>query len=241
MTAWRLAAEGATVAILDRDAEAARQVAGEVRGTAYEVDVRDGATVGAAIDDVVQRLGGLHILVNNAGTGDLRPLHTVDDKLWHRLIDVNLGGSFNATRAAVPHLLRSDRGVIVNNASLSGIVPTRNEAAYSAAKAAVIALTKSTALEYGPIVRANCVAPGFIRTPLTQVWDDYPGSFTPIAEGLPLRRMGEAHEVAEVIVFLCSDRSSYVTGQTLIVDGGLSLPQAGTDAALARLYHQMNP
>ncbi len=242
MTAWRFAAEGATVAILDRDAEAARQVASEVRGTAYEVDVRDAELVTAAIDDVAARLGGLHLLFNNAGTGDLRPMHTVDDKLWHRLIDVNLGGTFNATRAAVPHMLRSGRGAIVNNASLSGLMPTRNEAAYSAAKAAVIALTKSAALEYGPSVRVNCVAPGFVRTPLTQVWDDYPESFAPIAEGLPLRRMGEAHEVAEVVVFLASDRSSYITGQTVVVDGGLSLPQAGTDAALARLYEQMqNP
>jgi len=235
MTAWRLANEGATVAVLDRDAAAARQVATEVRGTAYEVDVRDGATVTAAIDDVVERHGAVHVLVNNAGTGDLRPLHTVDDKLWHRLLDVNLTGTFNATRAAVPHILRSGRGAIVNNASLSGLVPTRNEAAYSAAKAAVVALTKSTALEYGPAVRANCVAPGFVRTPLTAVWDDHPDAFAPIAASLPLRRIGEAHEVAEVIVFLCSDRASYVTGQTLVVDGGLSLPQAGTDAALAQL------
>ena len=115
-------------------------------------------------------------------------------------------------------------------------MPTRNEAAYSAAKAGVIALTKSGALEYGPTVRVNCVAPGHVRTPLTAVWEQMPDAFEPIAEAIPLGRIGEAEEVAEVILFLASDRSSYVTGQTLVVDGGGSLPQAGTDAALAQLF-----
>ena len=131
-------------------------------------------------------------------------------------------------------------GAVVNNASLSGLMPTRNEAAYSAAKAGVIALTKSTALEYGPVVRANCVAPGFIATPLTAAFQQFPDAFSPIREQLPARRMGEAMEVAQVILFLCSQRSSYVTGQTLIVDGGASLPQSGTDAALDRKSTRLN-
>jgi NAD(P)-dependent dehydrogenase (short-subunit alcohol dehydrogenase family) len=162
-------------------------------------------------------------------------LHTVDDRVWHRLIDVNLTGTWNGMRAAVPLMLESGRGAIVNNASLSGLMPTRNEAAYSAAKAGVIALTKSGALEYGPSVRVNCVAPGHVRTPLTAVWEQLPDEFAPIAEALPLRRIGEAGEVAQVILFLASDRSSYITGQTLVVDGGGSLPQAGTDVALRHL------
>ena len=107
------------------------------------------------IDRVAEAMGRIDILVNNAGTGDLRPLHTVDDKLWHRLIDVNLTGTFNATRAAIPYMLELGRGAIVNNASVSGLMPTRNEAAYSAAKAGVISLTKSGALEYGPTVRVE--------------------------------------------------------------------------------------
>ena len=123
------------------------------------------------------------MLVNNAGLGDLRPLHTVDDKLWHRLIDVNLTGTFNAMRAAVPLMLEADGGAIVNNASVSGLTPTRNEAAYSAAKAGVIALTKSGALEYGPTVRVNCVAPGHVRTPLTAMLEQYPDAFAQIADG----------------------------------------------------------
>ena len=225
---------------MDRDGGGAVAVAEEVDGHAYALDVRDAAEVTEVVERVAQTLGRIDILVNNAGTGDLRPLHTVDDKLWHRLIDVNLTGTFNATRAVVPYMLESGGGAVVNNASLSGLVPTRNEAAYSAAKAGVVSLTKSGALEYGPTVRVNCVAPGHVRTPMTAVWEQMPDAFEPIAEAIPLGRIGEPEEVAEVILFLASDRASYVTGQTLLVDGGVSLPQAGTDAALAKVFDRLN-
>ena len=239
-TARRFAAEGATVAIIDRDAETASAVAAEVSGHAYALDVRDGDEVAEVIDRVAQTVGQVDILVNNAGTGDLRPLHTVDDKLWHRLIDVNLTGTFNATRAVIPFMLETGGGAIVNIASVSGLAPTRNEAAYSAAKAGVIALTKSGALEYGPTVRVNCVAPGHVRTPMTAVWEQMPDAFEPIAEAIPLGRIGEADEIAEAILFLASERASYITGQTLVVDGGVILPQAGTDAALAKLFDRLS-
>jgi NAD(P)-dependent dehydrogenase (short-subunit alcohol dehydrogenase family) len=234
-TAFRFAAEGAVVGVLDRDAETAKAVASEVDGHAYVVDVRDGDAVDTAVNEFAGAAGRLDVLVNNAGTGDLRPLHTVDEKLWHRLLDVNLTGTYHCMRAAIPLMLEAGRGAVVNNASVSGIVPTRNEAAYSAAKAGVISLTQSGALEYGPTVRVNCVAPGHIRTQLTAVWEQFPDAFEPIAEAIPLHRIGEADEVAELILFLASDRSSYITGQTIVIDGGVSLPQAGTDAALAKL------
>ncbi len=229
-TAELFAREGAIVGIIDR-----QPVAGE---HVYTVDVRDGDAVAHAVNAFADATGRLDVLVNHAGAGDLRPMHTVDDKLWHRLIDVNLTGTYHCMRAALPLMTEAGRGAIVNNASLSGVMPTRNEAAYSAAKAAVIALTKSGALEYGPAVRVNCVAPGHVRTPLTAVWDQFPDAFAPIADALPLRRIGEADEVAQVILFLASDRASYVTGQTIVVDGGASLPQAGTDAALAALLER---
>jgi NAD(P)-dependent dehydrogenase (short-subunit alcohol dehydrogenase family) len=237
-TALALAHDGASVAVFDRNAVTARDVAAEVGGCAYEVDVRDGAMVEAAMRDAADRLGGVSVLVNNAGTGDLRPLHTVDDRLWHRLIDVNMTGTFNGIRAAVPLMLEGGSGAIVNVASLSALMPTRNEAAYSAAKAGVVALTKGAALEYAPTVRVNCVAPGLIRTPLTALIAE-PEAFRPVAEALPLGRMGEPEEVAHVVAFLVSDRASYLTGQTIVVDGGGSLPQAGTDAALAALFDRL--
>jgi NAD(P)-dependent dehydrogenase (short-subunit alcohol dehydrogenase family) len=233
-TAARFAAAGAIVGVIDRVDGA------DTAGHHFTVDVRDATALSAAVDEFVRAVGRLDIVVNNAGTGDLRPLHTVDDKLWHRLIDVNLTGTFNGMRAAIPHMLATGGGAIVNNASLSGVMPTRNEAAYSAAKAAVIALTKSGALEYGPSVRVNCVAPGHVRTPLTAVWEQFPDAFEPIADALPLGRIGEADEIAEVILFLASARSSYITGQTIVVDGGASLPQGGTDAALAALTERFS-
>ena len=239
-TARKFATEGATVAVLDRDAEHAIAVAAEVDGHAYALDVRDAAELTEVVDRIAQTVGQIDILVNNAGTGDLRPLHEVDDKLWHRLIDVNLTGTFNMTRAVIPFMLETGGGAIVNNASVSGFAPTRNEAAYSAAKAGVISLTKSAALEYGPTVRVNCVAPGHVRTPMTAVWDQMPEAFEPIAATIPLGRIGEADEVAEAILFLASARASYITGQTLVIDGGAILPQAGTDAALAKLFDQLN-
>ena len=228
------ARHGAIVGILDRQL---------VEGAtySYEVDVRDGEAVTAAVNAFADAVGRFDILVNNAGTGDLRPMHTVDDKAWHRLIDVNLGGTFNGMRAAIPLLLAGGGGTIVNNASLSGLAPTRNEAAYSAAKAGVIALTKSGALEYGPTVRVNCVAPGHVRTPLTApAWEHFPDVFDPVKDSLPLQRVAEASEIAEVILFLASNRSSYITGQTIVVDGGAMLPQAGTDPALGELFSRLS-
>jgi len=239
-TARRFAAEGATIAVLDRDANGASTIAAEVDGHAYALDVRDGDEVSEVVDRVAQTLGRVDILVNNAGTGDLRPLHTVDDKLWHRLIDVNLTGTFNGMRAAVPLMLEAGAGAIVNNASVSALMPTRNEAAYSAAKAGVIALTKSGALEYGPTIRVNGVAPGHVQTPLTAAWEHFPDVFEPVARAIPLGRIGRADEIAEVVLFLASARASYITGQTLVVDGGGSLPQAGTDVALAQLLERFS-
>ncbi|MDQ1520498.1 MAG: hypothetical protein QOI55_1571 [Actinomycetota bacterium] len=233
------AERGARVAIFDRDGDGAREVAAKIDGHAYEVDVRDGDAVAGAVDAAAERLGGIAMLVNNAGVGDLRPLHTVDERLWRRLLDVNLTGTYHGMRCAIPKMLDAGRGAVVNVASLSGISPTRNEAPYSAAKAAVIALTKSGALEYGPAVRVNCVAPGFVRTSLTAIWDDHPEAFAPIREAIPMNRIAEAGEVAELVAFLCSDRAGYITGQTIVIDGGLSLPQAGTDAALARLFEKL--
>jgi NAD(P)-dependent dehydrogenase (short-subunit alcohol dehydrogenase family) len=142
---------------------------------------------------------------------------------------VNLDGTFHTMRAAIPLLLEGGGGSIVTVASLNASRPLQGEAPYSAAKAGVVNLTRTAALEYAPTIRANCVSPGMIATALTQVITDDP-DFTAVAEaGTPLARIGSAEEVADVIAFLCSDAARYVTGQELVVDGGAGLPNLQAD------------
>jgi NAD(P)-dependent dehydrogenase (short-subunit alcohol dehydrogenase family) len=235
-TARRMAAEGAVVAVLDRDGEGAARVAGEIDSRAWRADVMDADQSGAAIDEAAGWMGGLTALVNNAGVGNLKPLHTYTDKEWRRVVGVSLDGTFVCTRAAVPHLCDSGGGSIVNMASVSGVIPTRGEAPYAAAKAGVIALTRSAALEYGPVgIRVNCVSPGFIRSALTEFAFENPAWIGPLEERTPLRRAGTPDDVAKVIVFLCSDLAGYVTGQNLLVDGGSILPNAQIDHLLLDL------
>ncbi len=233
-TAERMHAEGAAVAVLDIDADAAAEVAESVRGSGFVVNVKDRDGLASVLLEAVDTLGGCTALVNNAGVGNLKPLDRYSDKEWDLLIGVNLTAVFTATRAIAPVLAAGGGGSIVNVTSASALRPTRGEAPYSAAKAAVVALTQSTALEYGPSVRANTVAPGFIRTGLTAMAADDPALSADLASRTPLARLGEPGDVADVIVFLCSSLSRYVTGQTIVVDGGSLLVNAQVDPLLQR-------
>ncbi len=237
-TAVRLRAEGARVALVDVDADAVRSAADEVGGTAVVADVGDSEQLAAAVSEAVSTMGGLSLLVNNAGVGAVRRLHTYSDREYDRIVDVSMRGTFNGIRAAAPVMLAAGRGAIVNVASVSGMRPTRGEAPYAAAKAAVIALTQSAALEYGPTLRVNCVSPGLIETPLTGqllVDDSVRAGFD---RRTPLGRVGTADEVASVIAFLCSDLASYVTGVNLPIDGGSLLPSAQVEGMLAAILAQ---
>jgi len=227
-------AEGAVVAAVDVDADAVAAVAEETGALAFVADVADGEAVTRVVGEAAEQLGGLTTVFNNAGVGNVRKLHDYDDAEFDRLISVNLRGVFNVIRASVPYLDSAGQGAIVNMASVSGIRPTRGEAPYSAAKAGVIALTISAALEYAPTVRVNCVSPGFIDTPLTAmvVGDDSLRSI--IEAGTPLGRVGTAAEVAAVVVFLCSEQAAYMTGQNLVIDGGSMLPSGQVDPFLRR-------
>jgi NAD(P)-dependent dehydrogenase (short-subunit alcohol dehydrogenase family) len=230
-----MAEEGAAVAVLDVDGDAASAVADDTGGVAVVADVADSTALTAAVDAAAERLGGLTTLFNNAGVGNVTPFHRYEDDEWERLIGVNLRGVFAGIRAAVPHLRAAGGGAIVNMASVSGLRPTRGEAPYSAAKAGTIALTKSAALEYAPAIRVNAVSPGFIDTPLT-VWPAQDEALrAEIETHTPLRRVGTAEEVADVVVFLCSDLARYVTGQNVVVDGGSMLPSAQADPFLRLL------
>lgn len=233
-TARRLVEEGARVALFDTNGEAVADAAEDLGGFAFEGDVCDPACLEAACAGAAQRCDGLHVLVNNAGAGQVASLERMSPEDFDRLLRVNLTGAWNAIRAAAP-FLRASGGAVVNNASMSGVRATRGEGAYSAAKAGLISLTQSAALELAPAVRVNCVSPGVIRTALTEPLFRMDGILDSVLRATPLERAGDADEVADVIVFLASDRARYVTGQNLIVDGGLGLPQAGTDEMLSRV------
>jgi NAD(P)-dependent dehydrogenase (short-subunit alcohol dehydrogenase family) len=236
-TAHRLTAEGARVAVLDRDGDRAETVAKEIDGLAYAVDVTDFGAFSAAVDDAAERLGGLSILFNNAGMSSLANIHewTLED--WNLVVNVNLTGVFHGFKAAVPHLLANGDGRIVSTSSISGTRPAAGEAPYSAAKAAVAALTANAALEYAPTIRVNAVAPGMIRTALTgPLFGTFPELEERFVAETPAARVGDPEDVADVVLFLCSDLARFVTGQNLVVDGGLTLHGSGVDGVLDRVH-----
>jgi NAD(P)-dependent dehydrogenase (short-subunit alcohol dehydrogenase family) len=228
----RLAAAGARVAALDIDAGAAQATAELAGGLALGADVVDPDALAAAFDAAATEFGGLDIVCNNAGVGGLSPLHRYSDRAWDRIVDVSMRGTFNGMRAAVPLLESSGGGSMVNVSSMSGHRPTRGEAPYSAAKAAVLALTRSGALEYGPHIRVNSVSPGLIETALTAPVLADPEARAAMESHTPLGRIGTPEDVAEVVGFLCSPAAAYVTGADIAVDGGALLLSAQVDSVL---------
>jgi NAD(P)-dependent dehydrogenase (short-subunit alcohol dehydrogenase family) len=200
-----------------------------VGGHACTVDVADPTATTDAIRAAAEALGGLTDVVANAGFGLNKPLHRYTDEEWALVVGVNLGGTFHTLRASIPLLLEAGGGNIVTVATLNASRPLQGEAPYSAAKAGVVNLTQTTALEYAPTIRANCVSPGMIATALTSIITDDP-EFTQVAEaGTPLQRIGTPDDVADVIAFLCTDAAAYITGQNLVVDGGAGLPNLQAD------------
>jgi NAD(P)-dependent dehydrogenase (short-subunit alcohol dehydrogenase family) len=233
-TCHRMTAEGARVAVVDLNGDAAEQVAKEVDGLSYEVDVTDYAALSAAVDDAAAKLDGLTTVFNNAGTGNMSQVHDWSIEEWNRLVGINLGGVFHGIKATAPHLLAGGGGSIVSTASISGTRPSAGEAPYSAAKAGVVALTANAAHEYAPTIRVNAVSPGMIRTGLTDVLLDMDGMVEHMEAKTPLGRVGTPEDIADVVVFLSSDLARFVTGQNLVVDGGMTLHGAGVDGLLDR-------
>jgi NAD(P)-dependent dehydrogenase (short-subunit alcohol dehydrogenase family) len=229
--------EGARVAVLDVDRESADVVAGDIGGVAYGVDVGDPDALRDAVDAAARELGGFSMMYNNAGTSAFNRLHEYEPAEWERVLRVNLTGVWAGFRAAVPHLLAAGGGCIVSTASISGTRPAAGEGPYAASKAAVAALTASAALEYGPSIRVNAVSPGMIRTTMTAPWFEFmPDQVERFETGTPVARIGEPEDVADVVVFLCSDLARFVTGQNVVVDGGLTLHGSGVDTVFERVF-----
>lgn len=237
----RLAGEGASVAVLDVEKDPAEEVASQVGGPAFVVDVTDAEAVRRAVDQAAAEFGGLSILFNNAGGSTMQALADWSPDAWDAIVRLNLTGIWNTMRAGVPHLLASGGGAVVNTASISGTRPSAGETPYAAAKAGVVALTASAALEYAPTVRVNAVAPGMIRTNLTSVLLDVPDMVGHYERITPLARVGQPEEVADVVVFLCSDKARFITGQTVVVDGGMTLHGAGVDGLFDRFFRGQAP
>lgn len=220
--------EGWLVAALDRDAPQLDTAVEELGqgASGFEFDVSDPEQATRSIADVMAHFGRIDALVNNAGVADFGPIEETDFARWRTVMATNLDGVFLMSQAALP-ALKVTRGAILNIASISGLRASTLRVAYGTSKAAVIQLTKQQAAELGEYgVRANCVCPGPVRTKLAMavhtqdIIDAY-------HDAIPLNRYGSEREIAEVIVFLCSDRASYVTGQIIASDGGFESTGVG--------------
>jgi len=226
-TARALAREGAHVVVLDVDAAGGAAVAGEAGGTFLAVDVADETAYAQALGATARARGRVDVLVSNAFAAVPGRLESLALAEWQRTLDVTLTAVFTGLRAAVPLMRAQGGGAVVHVASVSGLAGDRGLAAYNAAKAGVVNFTRAAALELaGAGIRVNAVCPGLIDTPsLRRALDRVPGAEGPARAAVPLGRLGRAEEVAAAICFLASDDASYVTGTTLVVDGGLT---AGT-------------
>ena len=236
--AVRFAEHGANVAInyLKRPEEAAeteehvhscvRRVRQEgVRDVLVGADVSDEDEVARMVAETVEELGGIDVLVNNAGIQISRPSHELTSEEFDRVLAVNLRGAFLCAREAIKHLLAEGKpGSIVNVSSVHQLIPKPNYLGYSVSKGGMMNLTRTLALEYASSgIRVNAVGPGATVTPINRAWIDDPVKRDMVTSHIPIPRPGEADEMAGVVAFLASDDAAYVTGQTIFVDGGLTL------------------
>lgn len=218
-----LARDGAKVAVVARDGARAEAAAAELPGEGhrgYACDVADSAAVDALVKQVEADLGGLDVVVNNAGVTADNLLVRIDDDAWDKVLDTNLKGAFNVIRAAARGMMRRRKGRIINITSVVGLTGNKGQANYSASKAGLIGLTKSVAKELASrSVLCNAVAPGFIETEMTAgLGEDAKNT---LMQQIALGRLGSGDDIAGVVRFLAGPDASYITGQVIVVDGGM--------------------
>ncbi|HOW97993.1 MAG TPA: 3-oxoacyl-[acyl-carrier-protein] reductase [Kiritimatiellia bacterium] len=223
--AVKLASEGADMALCDVQADWLAETAAKVAGLGRKaeciaVDVSKAEQVQAAIERAEKAFGRIDVLVNNAGITRDTFLVRMSEEDWDQVLDINLKGAFLFIKAAARGMMKQRRGAIVNVASIIGLIGNAGQCNYSASKAGLIALTKSVAREFASRgIRANAVAPGFIQTRMTdQLAEEIKNK---MLGAIPLGRFGQPEDVANVVTFLASDASSYVTGQVLTICGGM--------------------
>jgi 3-oxoacyl-[acyl-carrier protein] reductase len=220
--AQALADAGARVAVVGRDKSKASEIANQVGNGAqgFGCDVADTAQVSQLIADVEKEFGGIDILVNNAGITRDNLVMRLKDEDWDEVLNANLRGAFAAIRAVSRGMMKKRSGRIINMASVVGLNGNKGQANYAASKAGLIALTKSVAKELGSRgILVNAIAPGFIETEMTDAMT--PEARSALNGLIPLERLGKPEDIASAVVFLASDHASYITGQVLVVDGGM--------------------
>lgn len=225
--ALALAEEGSDIALFDVNEEVLNSTCKELQGLGrraegFVVDVTDSKKVDEGVAKVLDKLGRIDILINNAGITKDGLLIRMGDAQWDRVIDINLKGSFLCTRSVAKHMMKQRYGRIVNIASIVGIIGNPGQANYSASKAGLIGLTKTVAKELASRgVTCNAIAPGFIKTEMTEKLPE--GAKQKLMDAIPMSRLGEPKDVAQGVLFLVSEAARYITGHVLVVDGGLAM------------------
>jgi meso-butanediol dehydrogenase/(S,S)-butanediol dehydrogenase/diacetyl reductase len=220
-TAARFLDEGARVVILDKDREAGEKLPAQLPGLTmfFPCDVSDMGQVQSAVEETIRVVGGIDVLINNAGISIRHDFLDITPGEWEQVLAVNLSGVFYVAQTVARHMMENGGGVILNTASTNGIMGYRHYSDYNASKAGVIELTKSMALELAPRIRVNAIAPGYILTPMQR--SEYTDEMLEeVNRKLPLKRHGTPEEVAALFAFLASKEAEFITGQIYVLDGG---------------------